>query len=34
MKMPIADYLMDIGLSYPVIPTITIGLAFLLENGQ
>ena len=29
MKMPFADYIMDIGLTYLIIPTITIGFGYL-----
>ncbi len=32
MKMSPADYLMDIGLTYLIIPIITIGFAFILES--
>ena len=32
MKMSFADYARDIGLTYLIIPTITIGFGFLLEK--
>jgi len=32
MKMSFADYMMDIGLVYLMIPTITVGFGLLLEN--
>ena len=34
MQMPLVDYLKDIGLTYLMIPTITIGLGYLLEKKQ
>jgi hypothetical protein len=32
MKMPLADYLKDIGLTYLIIPIITFGFGYLLER--
>jgi len=32
MKMSPADYMMDIGFTYLIIPIITIGITFILEN--
>ena len=32
MKMSFTDYMMDIGLTYLIIPTITIGFGYLLEK--
>ncbi len=34
MKMPFADYMMDIGLTYLMIPTISIGFGCLLEKRR
>lgn len=34
MKMPLADYLKDIGLTYLMIPIITIGFGYLLERYE
>ncbi len=34
MKMPLADYLKDIGLTYLIIPMITIGFGYLLERYE
>ena len=34
MKMPLADYLKDIGLAYLIIPIITIGFGYLLERYE
>lgn len=34
MKMPFADYMMDIGLTYIMIPTISIGFGYLLEKRR
>ncbi|HSD57630.1 MAG TPA: hypothetical protein VLB04_05570 [Methanotrichaceae archaeon] len=34
MKMPLADYLKDIGLTYLIIPIITIGFGYLLERYE
>jgi len=31
MKMTLADYMMDIGLTYLIIPTITIGVGYIAE---
>ena len=33
MKMSFADYMMDIGLTYLMIPTITIGFGFVKKGG-
>ena len=32
MKMPLADYFKDIGLTYLIIPLVSVGFGFLLEN--
>ena len=32
MKMPFVDYIFDIGLTYVLIPIITIGFGYLLKN--
>ncbi len=32
MKMSFANYMMDIGLTYLIIPTITIGFAYMVEK--
>jgi uncharacterized membrane protein YpjA len=32
MKMSIADYMMDIGFTYLMIPIITIGFGYILDN--
>lgn len=32
MKMPFIDYIADIGLTYLLIPTITVGFGYLLEK--
>ena len=32
MKMTFANYMMDIGLTYLIIPTITIGFGYLIER--
>jgi hypothetical protein len=32
MKMSFADYMMDIGLTYLIIPAVTIGFGFLLRQ--
>jgi len=34
MKMSFANYIMDIGLTYLIIPTITIGFGYLCENKR
>lgn len=34
MKMSFTDYMMDIGLTYLIIPTITIGFGYLLERQR
>lgn len=34
MKMSFADYMMDIGLTYLMIPTISIGFGYLLEKRR
>ena len=34
MKMSFVDYLMDIGLTYLIIPTISIGMGYLLERKR
>ena len=34
MKMPLADYMMDIGLTYLIIPTVTVGFGYLLGRGS
>lgn len=34
MKMTFVNYVMDIGLTYLIIPTITIGFGYLLEKRQ
>lgn len=34
MKMSFADYMMDIGLTYLIFPTITVGFGYTLEGGQ
>lgn len=34
MKMSFADYLMDIGLTYLIMPIITIGLGYLVKNKE
>lgn len=34
MKMSLVDYVMDIGLTYLIIPTICIGLGYLLEKQK
>jgi hypothetical protein len=34
MKMPFADYMKDIGLTYLIIPIVTIGFGILLENKE
>jgi hypothetical protein len=34
MKMPLADYLKDIGLTYLIIPIITVGFGYLLERCE
>jgi hypothetical protein len=34
MKMPLVDYLKDIGLTYLIIPTITVGFGYLLERCE
>lgn len=32
MKMSFADYMMDIGLTYAIIPTVCVGFGYLLEK--
>jgi hypothetical protein len=32
MKMPFIDYMADIGLTYSLIPIITVGFGYLLEK--
>ena len=32
MQMSLADYMMDIGLTYLIIPTVTIGFGYLLQK--
>ena len=32
MAMPLADYVKDIGLTYLIIPVVTVGLGYLLET--
>ncbi|MCJ7530454.1 MAG: hypothetical protein MUO64_05415 [Anaerolineales bacterium] len=32
MKMPFADYIKDIGLTYLIIPTVTLGFGYLLQQ--
>jgi hypothetical protein len=32
MKMPFADYVMDIGLTYLIIPAITVGFGYLSKS--
>lgn len=34
MKMPFSQYVMDIGLTYIMIPVITTGFGYLIENRQ
>jgi hypothetical protein len=34
MKMSLADYMMDIGITYLMFPAITIGMGYLLEQRQ
>ena len=34
MKMPFTDYVMDIGLTYLIIPVITVGFGYLCENKR
>jgi len=34
MKMSFADYMMDIGLTYVIIPTICVGFGYLLERQR
>ncbi len=34
MKMPFPDYMMDIGLTYLIIPTVTISSGYLLERHR
>ena len=34
MKMSFSNYIMDIGLTYLIIPTITIGFGYLIEKRQ
>jgi uncharacterized membrane protein YpjA len=34
MKMSLADYMRDIGFTYLMIPIITIGIGYLLENKK
>jgi len=34
MQMTFADYMMDIGLTYLIIPTIVIGIGYLIERKQ
>jgi fumarate reductase subunit C len=34
MKMSFADYMMDIGLTYLMIPTISVGFGYLLEKRR
>lgn len=34
MKMSLADYMMDIGLTYVIIPTICVGSGYLLERQR
>jgi len=34
MKMSLADYMMDIGLTYLIIPTICVGFGYLLERQR
>ncbi len=32
MQMSLGDYMMDIGITYLIIPVVTIGMGFLLER--
>jgi hypothetical protein len=34
MKMPFTDYVVDIGLTYLIIPVITVGFGYLCENKR
>ena len=34
MKMPFTDYVMDIGLTYLIIPVITVGFGYVCENKR
>ena len=34
MKMTFANYVMDVGLTYLIIPTVTIGTGFLIEKRR